>query len=60
MFKDIIQTVNDIGIITNKIQLNHFDCDQLTVQQNHFGITQDYNQNTMLLLKTLTMRVTVI
>ena len=29
--EDIIQAVNEMGTITNKIQLDHFDCDQHTV-----------------------------
>ena len=44
MPKDIIQAVNEINTITNKIQLDHFDRDQHTVQQNHFGNTKDDNQ----------------
>ena len=44
MSEDIIQAVNEMGTITNKIQLDHFDRDQHTVQQNHFGTTQDDNQ----------------
>ena len=33
MPEDIIQAVNEMGTITNKIQLNHFDCDQRTVHR---------------------------
>ena len=44
MLEDIIQVVNEMGTITNKIQLNHFECDHLTAQQDHFGTTQDDNQ----------------
>ena len=44
MPKDIIQAVNEIDTITNKIQFDHFDSDQHTVQQNYFGNTQDGNQ----------------
>ena len=39
MLEDIIQALNEMGTITNNIQLNHFDCDQHTVQQNHFCTT---------------------
>ena len=51
MPEDIIQTVNEMGKITNKIQLNHFDCDQHTVQQNHFGNTQDDNHEHYVIIK---------
>ena len=44
MSEDIIQAVNRISTITIKIQLDHFDSDQYIVQQNHFGTTQDDNQ----------------
>ena len=33
-----------MGTITNKIQLDHFDCDQHTAQQDHSNTTQDDNQ----------------
>ena len=45
MPEDIIQTVNEMGKITNKIQLNHFDCDHYTAQQIYFGTTQDDSQD---------------
>ena len=44
MSEDIIQAVNEMGTITNKIQLDHFDYDQHTVQQDDFDTTQDNNQ----------------
>ena len=44
MPEDIIQAVNEMGTITNKIQLDHFDYDQHTVQQDDFDTTQDNNQ----------------
>ena len=45
MPEDIIQTVNEMGTITNKIQLNHSDRDHYTAQQIYFGTTQDRNQD---------------
>ena len=39
------------GTITNKIQFDHFDFDQHTVQQNHFIITQDDNQEHYVIIK---------
>ena len=51
MSEDIIQAVNKMGTITNKIQLNHFDCDQHTVQHNHFGTTQDDNQERYVIIE---------
>ena len=44
MPEEIIQAVNEIGTITNTIQLDHFDSDHHIAQQNHFGATQDNNQ----------------
>ena len=44
MPEDIIQAVYEMGTYTNKIDLNHFDRDQYTVHQNHFGNTPDDNQ----------------
>ena len=41
MPEDIIGAVNEMSIITNKIHLNHFNCDHHTSQQDHFGTTQD-------------------
>ena len=39
MPENIILAVNEMGTIMNKIQLDHFDRDQHTIQQNHFGTT---------------------
>ena len=39
MPEDIIQAVNEMGTITDKIQLNQFNRDQHTIQQHHFGTT---------------------
>ena len=44
---DIIQAVNEIGTITNKIQLDHFHCDQHTVQQIILVILKMVIKNTM-------------
>ena len=61
MSENIIQAVNEIDTITNKIQFAHFDSDQHTVQQNHFVNTLKITiKNILSISKTLTMRVTVI
>ena len=44
MPKEIIQAVYEMGTITNKIHLYHFDRDHQKSQQNHFGTTHDDNQ----------------
>ena len=49
--KDIIQAINGMVTFTNKIQLDHFDLDQRTVQQNYFGNTQDDNQEHYVTIK---------
>ena len=49
-----------MGAFTNKTQLDHFDRDQHTAQQDHFGTTQDDNQEHYVIIKTLTIRVMVI
>ena len=43
MPEDLTKTVNEMGTVNNSIQLDHFDCDQHTAQQDHFRNTQDDN-----------------
>ena len=40
-----------MGTITNNIQLDLFDHDQYTAQQNHFSNTQDDNQEHYISIK---------
>ena len=44
MPENLTKTINKMGTFTNKIQINNFDCDQHTAQQDHFGNTQNDNQ----------------
>ena len=44
MPEDLIEIVNKMGSFTFKIHIDHFDCGQHTAQQDHFGSTQDDNQ----------------
>ena len=56
----IIQPVNEMGTSTNKIHLDHFDRGHHTSQQDHFGNTQDDNQEHYASIKTVATRVTFI
>ena len=42
---DLIKAINKMGTFINNIQINYFDCVQYTAQQDHFGNTQDNNQD---------------
>ena len=49
--EDIIQAVKEMSTITNKIQLDHFDCDQHIAQQNYFSTIQNDNQENYVSIK---------
>ena len=44
MPKDLIETINVMDIFTINIQIDHFDSDHYTTQEDHFDNTQDDNQ----------------
>ena len=41
---DLVKAINKMGTFTNKIHIDHFDCDRHNAQQDHFSNTQDDNQ----------------
>ena len=40
MPEDLIKVINKMNTFTNKIRINHFDSDHYTAQEDHFGNTQ--------------------
>ena len=41
---NLFKTTNGIDSLTTKIQINYFDSDQFTAQDNHFNNTKDEGQ----------------
>ena len=43
MPEDLIKAINEMNLFTIIIQINHFDSDHYTTQEDHFDNTQDDN-----------------
>ena len=39
--KNLFKTINDMDSFTTKIQIDHFDSDRFTAQDDHFDNTKD-------------------
>ena len=45
MPEDLIKAINETDSFTTNIQINHFDSDHYTAQEDHFDNTQDDDQD---------------
>ena len=45
MPEDLIETINEMDTFTTNIQINYFDSDHYTAQEDHFDNIQDDGQD---------------
>ena len=59
MPENLIEAINEMDKFTTNIQIDHFDSDHYTAQEDHIDNIQDDGQDQLMMWITLNMRVTI-